>query len=167
MDYDEDEEEEDTWEYEPWADPAIQQDYQAALGEFLVKFNRLENLIGDLILHSLTKLGRPDLYRPEAQLSSKLHTLELVGLALPNMHKPTMKAIRDLLGERNTLAHGHFDQNPYSGEYSIKHGAKSASMPLTKIRTLCELAEEAMSDINSALASHWFDGVVLIDVHAG
>lgn len=43
----------------PWADPAIQTDYEAALGSFLVSFNRLENLIGDLLEESLAHLGRP------------------------------------------------------------------------------------------------------------
>lgn len=73
-------------------DPAIQRDYQAALGEFLVKFNRREN--GGVLERSLKKLGRGDLYRPEAQLSAKLHCLDIVDLAIPALHNLEMFTAR-------------------------------------------------------------------------
>lgn len=137
----------------PWADPAIQTDYEAALGLFLVRFNRLENLIGDLLEGSLAKLGRGDLYSPEDRLEAKLRQFETVLLALPQMHKPDFKTAKHLNGERNTLAHGHFDQNPYSGEYQIvTQRRKRVAMPIAKIVRLSEMAERVIGDFRSCEA---------------
>lgn len=137
----------------PWADPAIQTDYEAALGLFLVRFNRLENLIGDLLEGSLGKLGRADLYAPEDRLEVKLRHFETVLLALPRMHKPDFKTAKNLNGERNTIAHGHFDQNPYSGEYQIvTQRRKRVAMPIAKIVRMSQIADSVIDDFRSCEA---------------
>lgn len=142
----------------PWADPAIQTDYEAALGSFLVSFNRLENLIGDLLEESLAHLGRPDLYVVGDRLELKLRLFETVLLAIPRMHKPNFKAAHDISGERNTLAHAHFDQNPYSGEYQIvTQRRKRVDMPVAKIRKLALQADRVIDDFRSCQAYLWFD----------
>lgn len=142
----------------PWADPAIQTDYEAALGSFLVSFNRLENLIGDLLEESLAHLGRADLYVAGDRLELKLRLFETVLLAIPRMHKPNFKAAHDISGERNTLAHGHFDQNPYSGEYQIvTQRRKRVDMPVAKIRKLALQADRVIDDFRSCQAYLWFD----------
>lgn len=141
----------------PWADPAIQTDYEAALGSFLVSFNRLENLIGDLLEESLAHLGSADLYVAGDRLELKLRLFETVLLAIPRMHKPNFKAAHDISGERNTLAHGHFDQNPYSGEYQIvTQRRKRVDMPVAKIRTLALQADRVIDDFRSCQAYLFF-----------
>jgi hypothetical protein len=137
----------------PWADPVIQTDYEAALGSFLVRFNRLENLIGDLLEASLAKHGRADLYFSGDRLELKLRQFEIVLLALPGMHKPDCKAAAQLNGERNTLAHGHFDQNPYSGDYKIvTQRRKHVDMPVVTIRRLSLQTDRVIDDFRSCEA---------------
>jgi hypothetical protein len=46
---------------EPSADPRIQKNYEAALGEFLVTFNRIENAVSDVIVLALEKAERNDI----------------------------------------------------------------------------------------------------------
>ena len=41
------------WHHIPTADPRIQKDYEAALGAFLVAFNRIENTVSDVIFLAL------------------------------------------------------------------------------------------------------------------
>lgn len=74
------------------------------------------------------------------------------------MHKPNFKAAHDISGERNTLAHAHFDQNPYSGEYQIvTQRRKRVDMPVAKIRKLALQADRVIDDFRSCQAYLWFD----------
>ena len=45
----------------PSANPQIQKDYEAALGAFLVVFNRIENTVNDVIVLALRKSKRLDI----------------------------------------------------------------------------------------------------------
>src|SRR5271169_91526 len=45
----------------PWASPEIQQNYEAALGRFMLAFNRLDNILGEILSTVLTRLGRDDI----------------------------------------------------------------------------------------------------------
>lgn len=141
----------------PVADQAIQIAYEAALGDFLVRFNRLENLVGDVLQKAFERLGRPDLHRKNDALSDKLHTLELVGLAFPTMHKPNVAGLASLNGQRNTLAHGHFDQNPFSGEYMVVGKKGPVNLPLSTIREAAAKVQAAIEDVQGCLAFLWFD----------
>ncbi|KQQ85088.1 hypothetical protein [Aureimonas sp. Leaf324] len=142
----------------PSADPAIQVEYKAALGGFLVQFNALENMLADILEMSFRSLKRRDLYRGNEPFEKRLMTLELVGLALPRMHTPNFPELRSLADERNKLAYGHFDQNPYSGEYRvISRGGVARELSAAQIRALEDRALVAWNDVRSCLAFHWFD----------
>ncbi|WP_321343061.1 hypothetical protein [Breoghania sp.] len=144
----------------PWADPRIQSDYEAALGRFLVQFNRLENLIGDLLSRSLSKLGRNHLYKATDRLESKISLLEVSLLAISGIHCPNFKAVRDLTGERNTLAHGNFDQNPFDGRYNIVTSrGKSVEFPVDKVNSFTTQCEAVIDDFRYCLAFFHFDGI--------
>jgi hypothetical protein len=45
----------------PWASPEIRQSYEAALGRFILEFNQVDNLLGDIIETVLTRLKRGEL----------------------------------------------------------------------------------------------------------
>jgi hypothetical protein len=46
--------------------------------------------------------------------------------------------------DRNNLAHGHFDQNPFDGSYWIVLAKKARDYPAAQVRTLAfELAQIA------------------------
>lgn len=141
----------------PWADPQIQAEYEAALGSFLVSFNRLENLLGDLLQQSLRRLGKPELYRANDRFELKLRFFQFVLLALPDMYKPNIQAAQMLSGERNTLAHGHFDQNPFSGSYKVVTGTKTADLSVARIKQLSFEAAQVIDDFRSCQAYLWFE----------
>lgn len=142
----------------PWADPAIEAAYKAALGSFLVQFNAIENLLTEVLDLSFRSLRRPDLLRLNEPFERRLQTLELIGLALPRMHVPNFEDLRALAKERNNLAHGHFDQNPHSGAYSIvTRGGKMTDWPVELITALENRALIAWADLRDCLAFHWYD----------
>lgn len=105
----------------PWADPRIEADYVVALGSFLVAFNRIEAMVSDLIVRSMQflSLDNKEIERTLGR-SLKRRVEDLVKL-LREAGKPEIPAdeIARLSTKRNTLAHGHFEQNPFSGEYEI------------------------------------------------
>ena len=44
----------------PWASPEIRQQYEAALGRFILAFNELDNLLTEIIQTTLERLDRGD-----------------------------------------------------------------------------------------------------------
>jgi hypothetical protein len=155
----------DEWDDSPSADPQIQKDYEAALGEFLVRFNRVENAIGDLIVHALSRLKRTELVDRcrNAQLNLRLRNLELIMLAFPEVQKLPIGEISALAENRNSLAHGHFEQNPFSGEYEIvgKKGKAHKFTP-SDIREMGAGADAIWHDLRLIEAYFiFFDKVVL------
>ena len=53
------------WHDIPTADPQIQKDYEAALGAFLVTFNRIENTTNEIIHLALQASERQDILQLE------------------------------------------------------------------------------------------------------
>jgi len=107
----------------PWASPEIQTAYEAALGRFMLAFNRLDNLLTELIETVLLRLNRRDLVKActSRDFWSKLLSAELLkysteGRGLTDI---PITAMREVATHRNKVAHGHFDQNPFSGDYDI------------------------------------------------
>ena len=127
----------------PWADPAIRIDYEAALGRFILAFNEVDYRLGEVIQFELIKRKRSDLLTRalEGTFAQRLDTLEMLVtntkesslLALP------LGRLRGLNAARNTLAHGHFDQNPFDGSYSVVQKKKTVDYPTPHI---LELAAE-------------------------
>jgi hypothetical protein len=147
--------------FDPAADPQFQKNYEPALGAFLVVFNRIENTVSDLIWLALSKAGREDILRSlDGDLfSRKLTTLDLLSIAYPQVmpSKTLIEELRYLGAERNHLAHGHFDQNPFDGTYNIVTDRKTLTVPVTKIVKLVERAEKAWDDLRNSRAFFWFD----------
>src|ERR1700731_3246157 len=107
----------------PWASPEIQRDYEAALGRFMLAFNRLDNLLTELIKTVLTKAGTADLIRQFEVMpfGQRLRTADLLKTSVhgKGLSGIPIEVMREISEHRNNVAHGHFDQNPFSGEYDI------------------------------------------------
>jgi hypothetical protein len=105
----------------PFASPEIQESYEAALGRFIVAFNQMDNLLSRIIETVVKRLGRADLVGActHRDFSHKALVLDLLKWS-PEGHvlrDISTEDMRQIAGERNHLAHGFFDQNPFSGEY--------------------------------------------------
>ena len=152
------------WIDEPYADPQIQKDYEAALGAFLVVFNAIENTINDIIVLALQKSGRADILKQldNDSFNRKLTTLDLISVAYPTaVPQSVTNQLRNLATQRNRLAHGHFDQNPFDGTYQVvtsRSGPKP--IPVPQIQTLTEHAETVWEKLRFADAYFFFYDLV-------
>jgi hypothetical protein len=131
----------------PWASPEIQEAYEVALGRFLLAFNRLDILLSEVIGTMLRALKRDDLVVrcTHSDFAFKLLVLDLLktsteGKVLADVSIDLMKQVA---GERNVLAHGHFDQNPFDGTYAIVTTKISAEYPVARLDDLTIKANTA------------------------
>jgi hypothetical protein len=139
---------------EPFADPQIQKDYEAALGAFLVVFNAIENSVSDLIHLALKKSDRKEIAKfiNGDNFFRKLIVLDLLTIAQPRIaSKMLIEKLRALGTERNNLAHGHFDQNPFDGNYQVVTNRKTRSIPIEQISKLTERAESACNELRDSV----------------
>jgi hypothetical protein len=141
----------------PWASPEIQEAYEAALGRFLLAFNRLDNLMSEAIGRMLNALKRDDLIVrcTHKDFAFKLLILDLLktsteGKVLADVPIDLMKQVA---GERNILAHGHFDQNPFDGTYAVV---------TTKVRA--EYSVERLDDLTNKAGRAW-EALRYVDAH--
>ncbi|WP_282611016.1 hypothetical protein [Pelagibius sp. Alg239-R121] len=110
----------------PWFDPEKRPNYEAALGRFLVSFNRIENQISRLIDLAVVRVRQkhdvkhdPKKEHVRMRFEHRLYVLELILLAFPEASSLPAAEIRKLSKDRNKLAHGHFDENQFSEDYEI------------------------------------------------
>lgn len=145
--------------------PRSREGYEAALGRFLVAFNRIENLISVLIMAALKDLGRTDLIVDSCNvdLSRRIRNLELILLATP--YKQVFGEVKAIATERNKIAHGHFDQNPIDGRYAVTGRKPETSGQLQSydhvttehIVALTRRAKDAFDDLRLLEASMMMD----------
>lgn len=107
----------------PEADPAIRKDYEAALGRLILAHNDVDRHLTRLIECCLRKLGNPpELTRLKsgmfAQRLENLRMLNAISSAL-NLHHVEFDELFNLNRQRNIVAHGHFEQHPYMGDYVL------------------------------------------------
>jgi hypothetical protein len=148
----------------PMADPKIRSEYEAALGRFLVAFNRVDNELTELIALALAKLGRFDLFvrcAEEVDFNRKLFHLELLSLSTEGkpLHGLPIKEMKELAGRRNILAHGHFDQNPFQGNYTIKNKGQRAPFSATVLGKLTKRCDVVWEKLRDGSAGYWFENL--------
>jgi len=152
-------------EADPWADPEIQRGYQAALGEFIVSFNRLDADLTKVLRLALGDAGKLGLF-PQIRArgyGAKLQALELLQIS-PTMvaiHGLPIDEMRKIAAIRNFLAHAHFDQNPFDGTYELippKSDKKEAERHLKEeaIRRWTEKINGAWSSLRRSEVHYWF-----------
>ncbi|ABD89454.1 hypothetical protein [Rhodopseudomonas palustris] len=130
----------------PWGSPEIRQQYEAALGRFILAFNELDNLLTEIIEITLERLDRANLVKAGIRQNFALNIAgsrspesSAEGAAIADVPIPLMKQIA---GERNTLAHGHFNQNPFYGYIVIKN--VRASNSVERLDELTEKTDKAL-----------------------
>jgi hypothetical protein len=124
----------------PFADPAIRSAYETALGQFILAFNEVDYRLSQLIRCELRHRGHPDLAVRASSgfFSERLATLELLAAGGEDnrLSGSPIAKLRSLNADRNSLAHGHFDQNPFDGSYAIVLAAKTRDYPVARVRDL-------------------------------
>lgn len=151
----------------PWAPPEIREEYTAALGRFILAYNQLDYLLTQILTMALTKLGRDDIISYKGReiqkqdFSSRLYVLDILkstsqGEGLCDI---PIKAMRDLSAERAVLAHGHMDQNPFDGTYTLVKGGQDKGPGYTsdRIDGLAKKADELWDKLRYAEAYFTFD----------
>ena len=107
----------------PWADPSIRTDYEAALGRLILAHNEVDLRVTQLIERCLDRLDNPPPMRrlTHGMLGERLRSLDLLK-ALPinlELDRVDLSKLHQLNNDRNVVAHGHFEQNPFDGDYVL------------------------------------------------
>jgi hypothetical protein len=148
----------------PWASPEIQANYEAALGRFIVAFNRLDNLMTVLLEMVLQRTGQPELVKDCAGSNFWLKVLAIDLLKTSTEGKGLKQvptgSIRLIAKHRNNVAHGHFDQNPFDGDYHIV-GKKRLTYSASDVDAQTAEALKAWEALRLAEAFYTFADVVV------
>jgi hypothetical protein len=144
----------------PWGSPAIREGYEAALGKYILAFNQIDHQINELIGTVLQRLDKAVLSRKcySLRFEHKLLVLELLtetreGVGLKYAQ---ISLLQRLAKERNSLAHGHFEQNPFDGTFEIVNKTDIKDYPLHQLVDLTAQAEHASNDLRLAYAFYAF-----------
>jgi hypothetical protein len=144
----------------PWASPEIRESYEAALGRFILAFNQLDNLLTEVIEIVLRGLGREELVKccTTRDFAFKALVLDLLKASTngAGIRHICVDSMRALAGERNSLAHGHFDQNPFDGSYAIVGKKVYEQYSAARLNELSERATKASSTLRQAVAFYEF-----------
>jgi hypothetical protein len=140
-----------------FADPAIRQQYEAALGAFILAFNHVDYFVGKLLRLETDKRGKSHLYDAKAGFYARLQILEAFAAQSPELASVPFPEMRKLNQARNTLAHGHFDQNPFDGSYSILEKQKISDFPIGRLTQLTLDLNGVAKNLNFAWAQYQFD----------
>lgn len=147
----------------PWASPEIQTNYEAALGGFMLAFNYLDNLLTEVIKLVLDQQARADLVAEctRRDFWLKLLTLDLLKLSAhgEGIKDVPVDLMREIATHRNKVAHGHFDQNPFSGEYDIVVKNARAAYSVGDLSALAAKAARATKALRYAQAFYEFGKV--------
>lgn len=107
----------------PDIDPGIRTNYEAALGRLILAHNDVDYHLTQLIECCLKKLGkRSELSQlAKGMFADRLKTLKMLNAISPDLRLNFLDydELSSLNGERNIVAHGHFEQNPYDGDYRL------------------------------------------------
>jgi len=148
----------------PWADPTIRIGYEAALGRLILGFNELDYYLTQLIDHCLDLRERPlELER----MTTGSFTARLNHLRTLNSRFPELK-LRDFpfdelvaLNElRNIVAHGHFDQNPFQGDYTLVGKTRRDDFPAKRLDGITARLERAANMVKVRI---WFSDLEDLD----
>jgi hypothetical protein len=138
-----------------------QTEYEAALGRLLVRYNGLEAMVGAVLEGALTKLGVAHLYKLDDYLRGKIDRLELALCALPAWPKPNYERLHRINNRRNAMAHGHFYQDPNTGEYQTrsvhkKSTAKAEVVTREEIHRYIDDVRDAYTEMSGLMPHIWF-----------
>ncbi|MBY3445498.1 hypothetical protein [Rhizobium laguerreae] len=142
----------------PFAGPEMRQKYEAALGEFLVKFNATENYMRFAVEQVAKSLGHQDLWEKHLagdDFSRQLNNLRLLALAEPFFADVPFDRLAELNATRNKLAHSHYDQDLFSEEFELVGKRKRVKMTIEEIKKATEDADDLWNDLGWTLSHFW------------
>ena len=145
----------------PWADPNIRKDYEAALGRFILLFNELDYHVGSFIRAELKRSGQSQLSDEGASFSQRLPLFGVLARADPYVSQVSVEDLRSLNGNRNILAHGYFDQNPFDGSYKLFFRRKYRDYPIARVERFTDQMNEALQQFRFAEAARDFGPVTV------
>ena len=135
--------------------------YEAALGEFLLRYNQLESTLNAIVEMLLQRCGKMHLYESADMFARKLNQLELLCLAFDPMHYPDFAKIRTVNADRIELAHGHLNVDPNTGD--IKTVKAQSTIPNKgrpispeQIKGASGRAKAALDDLQAMLPYIYF-----------
>ena len=142
---------------EPYADPAIRSGYQNALGRFIMAHNEVDFWMS-AILEKSVQIIAPDgslNHLALGDFSARATSLVLLMRVAPHLCLGGVGNGRlpELNGMRNSLAHGHFEQDRYSGTFEIVN-RKHKSFQVKRLRNLNEASINAAADELEHIAGH-------------
>lgn len=140
----------------PWDDGAIRAEYEAALGAFILAFNEIDYWAAQLLRREMGRRDVEALYRPKDDFGARLKTL--IALA-PKSRDSQVAAlpfdrIKKISEDRNLVAHGHFDQNPFDGKYSLVRRHQVERFPTKKMLMRTQEARAIADEMRGA----WYVG---------
>jgi hypothetical protein len=145
---------------------ASQSEYESALGAFLVAFNGIENATFEMMVLALKKAGLKEIpqWIDDNSFDRKMQYLTLISLRFPEIASPELiSELRALAGERNKLAHGHFDQNPADDSYVVVARRKMKQtyldVPTENIDALTRRARKAEVALRRFFAFYWHEEI--------
>lgn len=68
----------------------------------------------------------------------------------------SITAMREMAGERNRLAHGHFDQNPFDGSYDVVTRNIRCTYSVERLDGLTEKADRCWDELRHASTYYVF-----------
>jgi hypothetical protein len=144
----------------PWASPEIRAGYEAALGRFILAFNQVDNELTDVIGTVLRRLKRDDLIDActRRDFNQKLLILDLLKSTAEGkgIQGVSIIAMRQVAGDRNRLAHGHFDQNPFDGTYDVVTRNIRSSYSVERLAGLTKKADRCWDELRYASGYYAF-----------
>lgn len=163
----------------PSADPAIRLAYEAALGRLILAHNELDYRLTTIIELAVAELSAdPDLLDlAKGDFAARVRSLRLLK-ALPAklpLERVECDKLLSLNSQRNIVAHGHFDQNPFDGSFTVleqrrwnsERKRKAQEFPIPRLERLAsDMAAEA-DNLRHAAAIYDFLDVTLTGVHEG
>lgn len=151
----------------PSADPAIQREYEAALGAFIVAFNTVDNQVAKVLRYALGVLDRTKLANLPSSFAARIDLLDLIGaMKVMRLHTIDYEELRRIGRQRNFLAHGYFDQNPFDGSYTVIDKKRDEHVRAEVVRQWAARAEEAWSRLRGPEAA-WIFRDIKIPAVAG
>lgn len=139
----------------PFAGPGTQKAYEAALGQFLVAFNGIDNRVREITRYALSDLGRPELWNflKNQQYQQQVTNLQLISLGVDWLSDLPYQQMMELNKTRNLLAHGHYDQDLFSESFRILDQRKMTG-DTTTVEDVRAATAKALN-IQEELASLW------------
>lgn len=149
----------------PSANPAIQLEYEAALGSFVVAYNALDQRVGKVLAYALGMLGRAQLAHLPRQFAGQVDLLDILGATkLLGLGAIDYEEIRNINRMRNFLVHGFFDQNPYDGSYIVVGKRRDEHVKAGTIRVWRDRAVNACDALRGPEAAFMFGHIKIPDV---